>query len=213
MHETSREYWRHPRRYATSDEMHISEPKYYAQEGLGALSEWLIEVLRDARLSRSHRILEVGCNCGRNLDHLFKAGFTNVFGVELNPEAADHAWTAYPRIADKIVCSDAQSYLAEQASNSFNVVFTQGVLMHIQPDEDYLFGQMARVARHLILVNEVEIAAGILERHKFARNYKEVFEAFDGWVQVFEGSYSNAITRIFQKERIMHMESDLSWEE
>ena len=32
-------------------------------------------------------ILEVGCNVGRNLNHLHKMGFTNVAGVEINEHA------------------------------------------------------------------------------------------------------------------------------
>lgn len=213
MNEKAREYWRNPRLYATPEELGICEPKFFAQESLGALSDWLIEALRSARLSRSHKILEIGCNCGRNLDRLFKAGYTNVFGVEISPEAVDYAWVVHQRIANKIVCTDAQSYLAEQGPNSFHVIFTQSILMHVPPEEDYLFGQMARVARHLILVNEVERMTQILERHKYPRNYREVFEAFDGWQQIFKGGYSSGTTRVFQKEPIIHMNSDLAWRE
>ena len=197
-HETSREYWRNPRSYATPAELHISEPKYFTQDYLGALSDWIIENLCNAGLEKRHRILEVGSNCGRNLQRLFDNGFTNVFGVEISPEAVDDAWMVHPQIADRIMCASAQSYLAMQRSGSFDAIFTQSILMHIPPGEDYLFEQMARVARYLILTNEVENAAGILARHKFARNYREVFEDRCGWKQVFKGAHSTCTTRVFR---------------
>ncbi len=199
-HESSREYWRNPRRFATFDELHISKPEYYAQEGLGALSDWVIENLCNAGLEQRHKVLEIGSNCGRNLQRLFDKGFTNAFGVEISPEAVDYAWVAHPQIADRIMCSEAQPYLAMQRSCSFDAIFTQGVLMHVPPTDDYLFEQMARVARYIISVNEVEGAGGILVRHKFARNYREVFEDRCGWKQVFEGAHANAITRVFRRE-------------
>ena len=198
MHESSREYWRNPRRFATLDELHVSKPEYYAQESLGALSDWIIEVLCNAGLEQRHKILEVGCNCGRNLQRLFDKGFTNAFGVEISPEAVDYAWVAHPQIADRIMCAEAQSYLAMQRSGSFDAIFTQGVLMHVPPTDDYLFEQMARVSRYLIFTNEVETAGGILVRHKFTRNYRKVFEDRCGWKQIFEGAYSPSITRVFR---------------
>ena len=193
MTESSSEYWKHPRRYANKNELRVSLPEYYASKSLNHVSEWIGKQL----LGHGGTILEVGCNCGRNLDHLFGLGLS-VHGVEISPEAVEHARTAFPLIASYITMMDAQLYLSRQEDGAFDAIFTQGVLMHIPHDSD-LFAQITRVARDTILVNEVEKPSGIIARHKYTRNYKTLFESL-GWKEVFSAPYGTSMTRVFSRQ-------------
>ena len=190
MSESSSEYWKYPRRYAIGAELPVSLPSYYASESLNHLGEWIGERLSGC----SGRILEVGCNCGRNLDYLKGIGL-DVYGVEISPEAVEYAKTAFPLIASDITLMEAELYLSAQEDGAFEAIFTQGVLMHV-PHNSGIFPQMARVAGGTILVNEVEKPRGIIERHKYTRSYKNLFESF-GWKEVFSKPYGSSMTRVF----------------
>ena len=191
MTESSSEYWKHPRRYASKNELRVSLPEYYASESLNHVSEWIGKQLM---AHGADNILEVGCNCGRNIAHLLSLGL-NVQGVEISPEAVEYAKTAFPTAYPHITLMDAEEYLTRQ--DSFGAIFTQGVLMHV-PHASGLFNEIARVASDLILVNEVENPAGIIERHKFKRSYKSLFEGL-GWQEVFSAPYGTSMTRVLRR--------------
>ena len=179
------EYWRNPRLHAQNDdELMISMPDFFAP--LHELSKYLGGLIERHVADKNSRILEVGCNIGRTLNWLISNGFERVYGVEISPEAVEEAWVRFPEIAGRISCQDGQSYLATKKSRSFDVIFTQSCLMHVSPEEDVLFRSMARVAREVIMTNEQEtINPGCtLERWKWGRNYREVFEPL-GWRQIW----------------------------
>ena len=177
MSETSREFWRDPAKYSrTEAETNYGTPCFYLSAHNERTSETIEKVFAHVGVQKTWSILEVGCNCGRNIDYLQGAGYLNVSGVEINPAAVEYAWGALPDAARTMTVSDAQSFLAMKPPRSYGIIFTQGVLMHVPPEDDYLFRQMARVASKGILTCEVEVQAGELMRHKFNRNYRDVFE-------------------------------------
>jgi 2-polyprenyl-3-methyl-5-hydroxy-6-metoxy-1,4-benzoquinol methylase len=198
MSETSREYWQNTKRYArNAEEIKVGEPSYYGTQRI--ISDKIGTLLVAAEAPREWSILEVGCNCGKNMNWLHSIGYKNIRGVEISSEAAEYAWSVYPTIADRIVVSDAQSFLAMRYPNSYDVIYTQSVLMHVPPEEDYLFAQMSRVASKIILTCEVEMdQISCLIRHKFARNYKDVFEAL-GWKQLLDAKDDRRALRVFKK--------------
>jgi SAM-dependent methyltransferase len=198
MTETSREYWRDPYKYATNDgEQLFGTPSYYLDPFNQTISENIERILSEYGIDRNWRILEIGCNCGRNLDYLSRKGYTRVAGVEINPAAVEHAWRVLPHVAKNMVVSDAQSFLAMSKPKTWDVIFTQSILMHVPPEDSYLFGQMARVADKMILTCEVEMGQrGDLMRHKFARNYGEVFTKL-GWKQVHAEPERRRTVRLF----------------
>ena len=199
MSETSREFWRDPFKYATNEtEVQFGTPSYYTNpDTTRVISQNIIRILADAGAKKTWNILEIGCNCGRNLDYLAREGYTNIAGVEINPAAVEYAWRVHPDIAKHIRVADAQSILAMCCPEAFDLIFTQSVLMHVPPEDAYLFGQMARVAKKMILTCEVEMGqGGNLMRHKFARDYCEVFERL-GWTQIFETEEQRRTVRVF----------------
>ncbi len=80
-------------------------------------------------LPKDARILEVGANFGAQLRMLQSMGFTNLFGVELNPATADFGRSHVRGI--NLIEGDALNLPFKDGS--FDLVFTSGVLIHIAP--------------------------------------------------------------------------------
>lgn len=93
------------------------------------------------QLPRNLRILEVGCSDGKKLALLWEIGFANLSGVDINREAIADGRQANPHF-----------FLSEHAAQdlgfkdgAFDLVFTNGLLVHIPADE--LISVMAEMYR------------------------------------------------------------------
>ena len=80
-------------------------------------------------IPRSARILEVGCNVGNQLLMLEKMGFTNLYGIEIQEYALQHAQQRLP----SAVLKQASALAIPYPDSFFDMVFTSGVLIHIAP--------------------------------------------------------------------------------
>jgi len=163
-------FWRSP------DERNAPE-KYL---GWPERSAYLLEVIKKfARKTSS--ILEIGCNCGRNLEALRAAGYANLAGIEINPRAVEVLERHFPELhkTANIVNAPAEDAL-EAFPVPFDLAFSMAVLMHIHPDAG-IFAKIANAARH-VLVIESEQRSDI---YHFSYNYTEIFAAL-GMEQVFE---------------------------
>lgn len=83
-----------------------------------------------ADLPKDAKILEVGCNIGNQLDMLARLGFTNLHGIELNPEALEIAKKRHPQMS--FTQGSATDMPFEDSS--FDLVFTSGVLIHLNDE-------------------------------------------------------------------------------
>ncbi len=77
------------------------------------------------------RFLEVGCNVGNQLLQLQELGYTNLSAVELQSYAVEIAKSRLGNVAIRQGSALALPY----ESDSFDVVFTSGVLIHIAPED------------------------------------------------------------------------------
>src|SRR2546430_254360 len=80
-------------------------------------------------LPRDMFILEVGCNVGLQLSGLERMGFTNLYGIELQREAAEEA----RRNTESIHIIQGSGFDIPFKNGFFDLVFTSGVLIHIAP--------------------------------------------------------------------------------
>lgn len=80
-------------------------------------------------IKKDARILEVGTNIGVQLAHLHEMGFTNLYGIELNPDVAALARKHVP--SANIIAGDALDIPFKDGF--FDLVFTADVLIHISP--------------------------------------------------------------------------------
>lgn len=107
------------------------------------------------RLTKDDRILEIGCNTGRNLNHLWQAGYRHLSGMEISEHAVERMRVEYPALAQVTVeTGPAEASIKRHAAKSIDLVFTMATLEHLHPQSRYLFDEVARVARKYVLAIE-----------------------------------------------------------
>lgn len=98
-------------------------------------------------LDRKIKILEVGCNIGLQLLGLQRQGFTNLYGIELQPYAVEKA----KEISRGINIIQGSGFDIPFKDNYFDLVYTSGVLIHIAPTElPLIMAEMIRCSNRYI---------------------------------------------------------------
>jgi len=98
-------------------------------------------------IDRDIRILEVGTNRGLQIEKLKPMGFKNFYGIEINKRAIN---ICKNRI-ENINLVEASALEIPFKDNSFDLVFTSGVLIHISPDcIDLVMKEIYRVSKRFI---------------------------------------------------------------
>lgn len=82
-------------------------------------------------LDRSIKILEVGSNVGAQLQGLQGLGFENLYGIELQPYAVEVS----KQNTKNINLIQGSAFDIPFKDSYFDIVFTSGVLIHINPDD------------------------------------------------------------------------------
>jgi 2-polyprenyl-3-methyl-5-hydroxy-6-metoxy-1,4-benzoquinol methylase len=153
-------YWRNP------DEM--NDPAGYFEGN--ERSVFLLSLVKQT-VSTDASIIELGCNVGRNLHHLWQAGYHNLSGVELNEQAIKLMRERFPEMQIPVYQGTIEDRIKELGQH--DLVFTMAVLEHIHKDSEWIFTEIARVTKKYMITIEDE--RNISERH-FPRNYRQVFE-------------------------------------
>lgn len=92
-------------------------------------------------------ILEVGCNIGNQLALLQKQGFKNLYGIEVFPNAVELA----KKHTKDINIIQASAFDIPFKDNYFDLVFTAGVLIHINPKNlKKIMGEIYRTSKKYI---------------------------------------------------------------
>lgn len=118
--------------------------------------EFLCGVPRDAR------VLEVGCNVGMQLHLLARMGFENLFGVEINSLAVERARRLNTGLPIDVVKGSALEL--PFPDDSFDLVYTSGVLIHIHPDDlPSVQREMVRCTRRWVWGFEYHAPSGHVE--------------------------------------------------
>lgn len=128
-------------------------------------------------VSKTDNILELGCNCGVNLNYIYKHGYKRVSGIEINPIAIETMERIYPDI-----CSNAKIYIGtienetkNISDKQFDVTFSMAVLMHIHPNTiKKVFTEIKRITNKYVITIENENS--VISDMTFIRNYKKEFE-------------------------------------
>jgi len=192
---TLHQYWREPR-----DESNL--PQNYLV-GRQVRSQLLVKMIREYA-SPSAKILEIGCNVGRNLNYLFEAGFKNLAGIEISQKAVQLLNQAYPEMAHsaRIYTAPVEEVIKSIEDGEFNVVFTMATFGHIHTESEWIFGETVRITKDSLITIEAE---GVRYWGHYPRNYRKVFESL-GMKQVevidcskVEGYSTNHMARVFKK--------------
>lgn len=164
-------YWQHPDKDNLPTDYLNAEPR----------SLFLLKVMRK-HANADMKILEIGCNVGRNLNYLLESGYTDLSGIEICEDAVRLLKKNYPELKDaRIYNSPVEDVIREFSDSEFDIIFTMATLEHIHKDSEWVFGEMARVSKLIITIEDEH---GISKRH-FPRDYKKVFEGL-GMKQVEE---------------------------
>jgi 2-polyprenyl-3-methyl-5-hydroxy-6-metoxy-1,4-benzoquinol methylase len=186
-------YWRN------SDKMN-NNPSGYLHSS--ERSEYLVSLVKQY-VKPDASILELGCNVGRNLNHLWKAGYHNLSGVEINPEALKLMKQNFPHM--QVITYEGSIEDRIKELGEYDLIFTMAVLEHIHSDSEWLFSEMSRKAKRYLITIEGE-KKNVSELH-FPRNYKNIFEGL-GLQQLYEkhlsqkeGLNTNFYARVFSRNR------------
>jgi SAM-dependent methyltransferase len=196
---TPSEFWANPQLSDISDfERRITKPEFFL--GLRDVTKLIVATLKKHVRSYSSSILELGCNVGRNLYGLKRAGYFNLHGIEINPRAVELGRKHFNLDNIDIKIGSIEDLI--EGIDPVDCIFTVGVLMH-NPN-DWILDVIKRKAKRVILTSENEtsnVAEGVF---RIARDYSKVFS---DWKQVEciagDGGPANpkvTITRVFVKQ-------------
>jgi SAM-dependent methyltransferase len=164
------DYWRDPPDAS-------NKPAAYAADGPERAA--YLQRLLDPHVDHDARVVEIGCNVGRNLAHLWSAGYRNLAAVEISQEAVDEMRRRYPDVRADITVAPVEAAIGGLAPA--DAMYSVAVLEHLHSDSDGVFADMARLAPVIVTIEDEH---AVSDRH-VARNYREVFEGH-GMTQVFE---------------------------
>ena len=187
-------YWKNP------DDIEFNSPEIYLKSTTGRKNtQILLNIINEYFENKEVKILELGCNVGRNINKLFENGFKNLFAIEINSEAIKLMEKSFPQTfsSTKIYETSIENKIKEFSNNQFDIVFSMAVLMHVHNDSDWVFEHIARISKKKLIIIEHE---KIKSKKVFLRNYKNIFEKFG--LREIKSFYlkDEYICRIFTRE-------------
>lgn len=181
-------------------------PQEYLKEAYTERSQLLVRIM-ERYTTRNAKILEIGCNVGRNLNFLYLAGFKNLTGIEISEKAVELLRQSYPGMAQntKIYTAPVEDIIRQFRNCEFDVVFAMAVLEHIHKKSEWVYSEIVRITKDLLITLEDEDVRAF---HKKPRNYGHIFEHLGmkqikeiGMNEKFEGLWCGMTTRIFQSAK------------
>jgi len=132
-------------------------PTYYAHHGPDERSEAVLDVF-GTFLDPGAAVLELGCSSGRHLARLHEAGFGELHGIDLNPEAFEVMAETYPALADAgtFHVGAIERLVPEFDDGRFDAVFSVETLQHVHPEDEWVFEELVRITDDLVVVVENE---------------------------------------------------------
>jgi len=159
-------------------------------------------------------ILEIGCNCGPNL-YLLAKKFPNakIMGIDINPMAVQkgNEWLAQEGISNVKLLEGKAGELGQFQDKSFDVVFTDAVLIYIGPDK------IKEVMKEVIRITCQ--ALFLMEWHRFELEHKDPYGLGVYHRGCWRRNYVDLLKQIVQEEQIRVTKipkdtwPDKNWEE
>ena len=124
-------------------------------------------------LSKDANILEIGCNAGRHLNHIYNMGYKNLTGIDISSKSIDAMSTYFPEMAKNItkIAGNAAEIVRKMDSKAYDLVFCHGVLVNVSSSRNYIFKEICRICKGYIVTLESE--------HSFTsypRDFQKMFE-------------------------------------
>lgn len=169
--EACRQYWQS----RSTDSRDGNNPMQYLSKDR-RIGDYLAHFLGDY-VAPDHAILELGSNCGVNLECLRQHGFHNLHGVEISPAAIELMEGAFPELSRIVHISQGsfEQVVPKLSTGHYPLVFTLDVAMHIHPESHDIFNHIGRLSGGYVCSIEAEVNNCC---YVFARNYRRVYEPF-----------------------------------
>lgn len=142
-------------------------------------------------------ILEIGCNCGPNI-YLLAKKFPNaeIIGIDINPLAVQkgNEWLTQEGITNVKLLEGKADELGQFQDSSFDVVFTDGVLLYIGPDKiKKVMKEMIRLTRKALI---------LMELHSFEPERKDPYGLGVRYHGDWKRDYVALLKQFVREERI-----------
>lgn len=96
-------------------------------------------------IPKNAKILDIGCNYGTLIYNLYKLGYKNVFGIDINKEAINQGKKNYKSIKNKLKIYDGINISFQK--ESFDVVLMFDVIEHIPNVQNFLKEQVYKILK------------------------------------------------------------------
>lgn len=96
-------------------------------------------------LNKSLRLLDIGCKYGSFIRNIYKSGYYNVYGIDINKEVVEKGRYMPPHMGDKIILYEGK--VLPFKDNSFDVITMWDTIEHIADIEVFIKGQVHRCLR------------------------------------------------------------------
>ncbi|MCB9358488.1 class I SAM-dependent methyltransferase [Candidatus Woesearchaeota archaeon] len=129
-------------------------------------------------------VLEIGCNCGPNLSLLRKKyPKVKLTGIDINPEAIQHGRNLFREDKNTDLIVGKADVMKRFEDNSFDVVFSDAVLIYIGPDKiDSILCEMLRISKKGIVLLEWQDSnigpKGEQHNNLWVRDYRKLFKKY-----------------------------------
>jgi 2-polyprenyl-3-methyl-5-hydroxy-6-metoxy-1,4-benzoquinol methylase len=164
-------YWEHPNDGMNSPLEYLLDSEMHRLRNASLLSVF------ERHVDRSDSILEIGCNAGRNLHTLWRAGFHRLSAVEISQPAVDVMKHFLPTVykGANITIGSIEDVIKTVPKTRHDVIFTMAMLVHLPQESEWVLKEIAKRAKKKIIIFEYEASNGQSPRH-FPRNYKRIFQ-------------------------------------
>ena len=150
-----------------------NQPIAYNKPGTMQRSRYLYGIFKKYKIPTNSRVLEIGCNCCRNLYYLQCKKYNKLYGIEINKNAIDLSKELFPELKANLINSSIEDYILKIQDDKFDVIFTMAVIQHIHLDSNWIFEHIARINKKWLIIIELDLY----------RDYKKMFEKL-GYKQI-----------------------------
>lgn len=142
--------------------------------------EWLINNITNENPSN---ILEVGCGFGRNIKFLLENGVTaSITGIDLSRSMIANAKNYLDNSKVKLITGDINNLPFK--NNSYDLVFTHGVLMHVKSNVvEKAIAELLRVSKKKVILIEQNYGGN---NYTFIHDYRKILKKMELTVEIYK---------------------------
>lgn len=132
----------------------------------------LLDEIKSLADNKDVSVLDLGCNVGRHLNHLYELGWHNLTGVDFSASAINDMAVKYPNLHQNIKVSAAsfQDFLPI-CSEKYDIVYTNGATFELVHPSFNLIRNVCRIANKyvVLLIDESGHAFPRFWEYEFAK--------------------------------------------